>query len=867
MTQHIEKGTNYAYTVERMKEINFRSLRSVSVEFTKRLPVELSSELYTNIQHGVCQLQSEPELNMYIHALGLMHEAKLQYAFEHLSDDFINHQTIDIIDYGCGQAIGTICYADFVRKKGSSQQVRRVVLIEPSEIALKRAALHVSRFFPQAEIVTCLKGFDDLEEDDLCVDEEIPTLHILSNVIDLADDYFNLERFVGLINQCSIGENHYLCIEPYFDYEKKDKRFEFFIELLDAEAYYSKTFSKGTFVEGHDWTCQVAICKNNSLSFKTCGALIHTEENSIIQTVDEAHINDKNRLIELAKCADKKKQYREAFECYKLAAEVNNAEAQYRLGCYYYNGKGTELDYSEAIKWFRKAVEQGYAPAQCFLGYCFEFGVGVQQDNTTAVDLYLKASEQGFAAAQHNLGHCYENGRGVLKDESAAIKWYCKAAEQGFASAQCKLGYFYNNGIGITKDSAEAVRWYRKAADQGYVLAQYNLGVCFANGCGVEKDDVEAIEWYRKAAEQGYMAAQYNLGFRYEKGEGVMKDEDEAIKWYIAAEKQGDNRAKKRLENYSIKYAIYNRDWLVRVAEHGYAKAQFDLAECIRKECPSMFFSKYSYTHTFTSEYRTIFELYLKAAQQNHIEAQYELGQLYEQGKGIEQSFDKAVEWFLRAAEQNYDAAKYRLFELYALGKGVKKSITEAVSWLNKCRWEKLNLEPKGLELYSIGKKYYYGLEVDQSYTEAIIWWNMAIEENCDDARYMLGVCYEKGQGIEQSYEKAFCLFHEAAERGLADAENAVGVCYEKGQGVEQSYEEAVKWYSGAAEKRNKDAMCNLGNCYRYGRTVKRSYSKAIQWYKKSGTYHAQEALKEIYSKNFLHKWIKIIQFEFGILK
>ena len=867
MAQHIEKGTNYAYTVERMKELSFRSLRSVSVEFTKRLPVELSSELYTNIQHGVCQLQSEPELNMYIHALGLMHEAKLQYAFEHLSDDFINHQTIDIIDYGCGQAIGTICYADFLRKNGLYQQVRRVVLIEPSEIALKRAALHVSCFFPQAEIVTQLKGFDDLEEDDLCVDEETPTLHIFSNVIDLADDYFDLERFVGLINQCSIGDNHYLFIEPYFDYEEKDGRLERFIDLLDADAYYCKAFSKGTFIEGRDWTCQVAICKNNSLSFETCGTLIHTEENSIIQTVDEAHINIKNRLIELANCADKKKQYKEAFEHYKLAAEVNNAEAQYRLGCYYYNGKGTESDYSEAIKWFRKAVEQGYAPAQCFLGYCFEFGVGVQQDNTTAVDLYLKASEQGFAAAQHNLGLCYENGKGVLKDETAAIKWYCKAAKQGFASAQCKLGYFYNNGIGITKDSAEAVRWYRKAADQGYVLAQYNLGVCFANGCGVEKDDVEAVEWYRKAAEQGYMAAQYNLGFRYEKGEGVMKDEDEAIKWYIAAEKQGDNRAKKRLENYSIKYAVYNRDWLVRVAEHGYAKAQFDLAECIRQECLSMFFSKYSYTHTFTSEYRTIFELYLKAAQQNHIEAQYELGQLYEQGKGIEQSFDKAVEWFLRAAEQNNDAAKYRLFELYALGKGVKRSITEAVSWLNKCRWEKLSLEPKGLELYSIGKKYYYGLEVDQSYTEAIIWWNMAIEENCDDARYMLGVCYEKGQGIEQSYEKAFCLFHEAAERGLADAENAVGVCYEKGQGVEQSYEEAVKWYSGAAEKRNKDAMCNLGNCYRYGRAVKRSYSKAIQWYKKSGTYHAQEALKEIYSKNFLHKWIKIIQFEFGILK
>ena len=107
-------------------------------------------------------MQSEPELNMYIHALGMMHEAKLQHAFEHLLDSFFDNEKIDIIDYGCGQAIGTICYADFLREKEYSQKVRKITLIEPSELALKRAALHVSCFFPNAEIVTILKGFDDL---------------------------------------------------------------------------------------------------------------------------------------------------------------------------------------------------------------------------------------------------------------------------------------------------------------------------------------------------------------------------------------------------------------------------------------------------------------------------------------------------------------------------------------------------------------------------------------------------------------------------------------------------------------------------------------------------------------------------------
>ena len=254
MAKYIEEGTNYLYIVRGMKDVNFRSLRNVSVDFIKRLPDDLSSELYKDIQHGVCQLQSEPELNMYIHALGMMHEAKLQHAFDHLAIDFLNKQTIDIIDYGCGQAIGSICYADFLREKGYSQKVRKITLIEPSELALKRAALHVSCFFPEAEIVTILKGFDDLIDDDISVDGDVPTLHILSNVIDLADDCFNLKDFTALIKDNIKGENHFVCIEPYFGYYEEDEKLERFTKLLDIDFYYNKVFTKGTFVEGREWT-------------------------------------------------------------------------------------------------------------------------------------------------------------------------------------------------------------------------------------------------------------------------------------------------------------------------------------------------------------------------------------------------------------------------------------------------------------------------------------------------------------------------------------------------------------------------------------------------------------------------------------
>ena len=890
MAQHIEKGTNYAYTVERMKEVSFRSLRSVSVEFTKRLPVELSSELYTNIQHGVCQLQSEPELNMYIHALGLMHEAKLQYAFERLSDDFINHQTIDIIDYGCGQAIGTICYADFLRKNGLSQQVRRVVLIEPSEIALKRAALHVSRFFPQAEIVTCLKGFDDLEEDDLCVNEETPTLHIFSNVIDLADDYFDLERFVGLINQCSIGDNHYLFIEPYFDYEEKDGRLERFIDLLDADAYYCKTFPKGTFVEGRDWTCQVAICKNNSLSFETCGTLIHTEENSIIQTVDEAHINIKNRLIELANCADKKKQHKEAFEYYKLAAEVNNAEAQYRLGCYYYNGKGTESDYSEATKWFRKAVEQGYAPAQCFLGYCFEFGVGVQQDNTTAVDLYFKASEQGFAAAQHNLGLCYENGKGVLKDETAAMKWYYKAAKQGYANAQCSLGICYDLGRGVNKDEIEAVRWYRKAADQGDMIAQTNLGVCYKFGQGVLKDEVEAVKWYRKAAEQGFANAQYKLACCYKDGTGVVKNDGEAIKWFIKAAEQGNETAESQLVSVSkgaIKLLGINEgpplyghgpkieikaneiNWLIKVAKCGYVKAQNRLALYYRTK----------------KDYPEAVRWYYEAAKQGDVDAQINLAYCYKVGQGVNKNISETARWYYKAATQGNAYAQYELACCYKQGEGVEQNDNEAIEWYIKAANQgeqnainvlllkrnslferKYVLDEIGIDwLTKVAEKgfaqaqYELGIiyERKQSFNDAAKWYLKSAKQDNDPAKCRLVDLYALGMGVEKSTKEAlewldkcnwegecirecdeyyilrdyfiFTLNKEEDRRGAKLY--SLGSLFYNGKTTAQSYEEAIKWWKFAIEANNSEAAYMLGVCYEKGYGVEQSYEQAFKWF------------------------------------
>ena len=77
-------------------------------------------------------------------------------------------------------------------------------------------------------------------------------------------------------------------------------------------------------------------------------------------------------------------------------------------------------------------------------------------------------------------------------------------------------------------------------------------------------------------------------------------------------------------------------------------------------------------------EWRTV-------ADQGSAAAQYNLGLLYLDGKGVPQNDAEAANWFRRAAEQDYTQAQHNLGAMYAKGQGVKRDYIQAYKWLNLC--------------------------------------------------------------------------------------------------------------------------------------------------------------------------------------
>ncbi|CAG8468580.1 2416_t:CDS:2 [Ambispora leptoticha] len=112
-------------------------------------------------------------------------------------------------------------------------------------------------------------------------------------------------------------------------------------------------------------------------------------------------------------------------------------QACFRLGEYYYYGRGVTQDYDKAFEYLGRARDKGNGDAIDMLGYIYLTGKGGPKDRHKAVKFFRDATEKEIPFAFYHLGVCYFRGWGGLtKDEEQAKKLIFKAARMGNEDAQ-----------------------------------------------------------------------------------------------------------------------------------------------------------------------------------------------------------------------------------------------------------------------------------------------------------------------------------------------------------------------------------------------------------------------------------------------
>jgi TPR repeat protein len=120
-------------------------------------------------------------------------------------------------------------------------------------------------------------------------------------------------------------------------------------------------------------------------------------------------------------------------------------------------------------------------------------------------------------------------------------------------------------------------------------------------------------------------------------------------------------------------------------------------------------------------DYATALQLLRPAAEQGAPAAQFGMGQLYDEGLGIQRDRAVAADWYRKAADQGYASAETSLGLLYDLGWGVTQDDAQAVGWYRKAA---VQGDPSA-QLY-LGEMYELGRSVTADALEAYVWCGLA---------------------------------------------------------------------------------------------------------------------------------------------
>ncbi|MBW4555797.1 MAG: hypothetical protein KME59_07650 [Trichormus sp. ATA11-4-KO1] len=169
------------------------------------------------LDHGVAVLNNETECDWYIAFYGGHHFHKLHAAFDSTNFPYTEGKNIEIIDWGCGQALATCVLIDYLIKNCIKPNVVLITLIEPSSIALQRGCNFIHQMFQNDISVipiirTINKYIGDLTTSDLASEPDTIKIHLFSNIIDV--ETINLNKLYKLMINSFKGLNRIICTSP-----------------------------------------------------------------------------------------------------------------------------------------------------------------------------------------------------------------------------------------------------------------------------------------------------------------------------------------------------------------------------------------------------------------------------------------------------------------------------------------------------------------------------------------------------------------------------------------------------------------------------------------------------------------------------
>ena len=260
------------------------------------LPLEFKGRPWTHpeLQHGVNLLASEMALNCYMSAYGDMHATKCRAAMMNFPFNEIQG-SIEIVDWGCGQGIGSATIIEVLRQRDLLQWLRKVTLIEPSHCAIERAYQNI-RTITRGTVEIDVKNQFLPASGNVEGETFSPigyrynnVIHVFSNILDVTTiDLGEVARMVASAH----GKHFILCVGPK---NGAAYRIEKFCSVFGEQNYFSHIDSvryARTKRTAHPYTCMTRCFEYN-------GATIDLNRLALVGESQEAIYNEYDLRLQI----------------------------------------------------------------------------------------------------------------------------------------------------------------------------------------------------------------------------------------------------------------------------------------------------------------------------------------------------------------------------------------------------------------------------------------------------------------------------------------------------------------------------------------------------------------------------------------
>ena len=177
----------------------------------------------------------------------------------------------------------------------------------------------------------------------------------------------------------------------------------------------------------------------------------------------------------------------------------------------------------------------------------------------------------------------------------------------------------------------------------------------------------------------------------------------------------------------------------------------------------------------------------LKEANNGNGEAQFDVGTMYQNGRGVRTDREKAIEWYKKAAAQGEPKAVSRLQLMKSNSERFEKTAAQAENGDQE-------------SLYDLGNMYMKGVGTNTDYAKAIDSYTKSAGLGHVKSAYKLGLIFHEGSGVKTDNRQAFRWFKQAAQGGYPAAQYYLGKLYAAGQGVKRDRTEALVWFGKAVD-------------------------------------------------------------------